>query len=108
MPERATTADIKEDLQEIRADMERLRDDLAEVVRSMVAMSKSSAEGAKDRTVDELEFRLGQMRGAYESTRRRARGAAESMHESLEERPVTSMMIAFGVGVAIGKLLSGK
>ena len=81
----------------IEEDLAALRDDLK-------ALSASVAQLAKEKG-DNLRAELGaQADRAIASGRQ----ATESVQETVRERPMTSVFVAFGVGILIGHLLDRR
>ncbi len=76
------------------ADLEKLKADLAALRQDVVALT----EAFRDRGVQRA-------RASAEGVRDQATHAAETMTHQIEERPYTSVLTAFGIGLVIGRLL---
>lgn len=100
------TANLKKDIDALKEGLADLRKDMSEVVGSVYDLGKHSAGDAREKAQAEIEKRLEQLKEAYETIQKKGSSAAESLHKTLEERPVTSVLIALGFGLLLGKILS--
>lgn len=88
--ENADTGRLREDLEVLRADIARLAD-------SVRTLTEKGARAG----VDRARRRAGEAREQVENL-------AEEVGHHLEERPYGSVMMAFGLGFVIGKLLERR
>jgi len=93
--------DLKDELRQIRADF-------AELAHTLVAVTKSEASDAKSHLQAEAEKRIGQIRDTVHAAKDRGVEGLESVRQSVEERPIASVVGAFSVGMVIGLLLKGR
>lgn len=84
----------QKDFDAIRKDLETLRAD-------MDALTKSQAD-------DRVERARAGLHEAGESVRRNARQLRESVGGQVEERPLTALLSAFGIGMVLGTLVGRK
>ncbi|MGX2039426.1 hypothetical protein ACWJKU_04730 [Methylocaldum sp. MU1018] len=84
------TTDLKQDLATLKADMSSL----------MAAM--------KDMGMEQGRTAYAKAREVGERARGQAIAAQESMGQYIEARPLTSLLVAFGTGFAIGTLLGAR
>ena len=89
--------DIGQDLEALREDVTRLRADLSQLAKSLVDKGKSETDSAKEKMVDELMAGL-------KSARVRGNDTVESVEHKIQEKPLMSLLIAFFVGLLLGKL----
>ncbi|MDZ4830537.1 MAG: hypothetical protein SGJ09_10125 [Phycisphaerae bacterium] len=75
------------DLETIKADIAALRDDLGSMTSSMLR------DGAKS------------VQSATKAVREKAASAADEVQGFIEERPLTSILIAFGAGILTATLM---
>lgn len=80
------TGDIRADLDQLRADIAALASDL-----------KGIAGRAGDEVVDGARSAARQAREKFEA-------ATDKVSDSITERPLTSLLVAFFVGILLGKL----
>lgn len=93
----ATTDDFNKEMDQLKKEFSALRTDLG----SLVASVKELAEKQSEKVVDLAE-------DAKETVRNQTKVAGESVEKYIEERPLTSALVAFGSGFVIGMLLSNK
>jgi len=75
-------------------EMEQLKSDLASLRKDVAALT----EAYKDRGVERA-------RATAEGVRDQASQAAQTVSHQIEDRPYTSVLSAFGIGLIIGRLL---
>ena len=101
----ATERSLDKEFDALRADMEALRKDLGSLLAAVGdgATDEFRSRGRRARGAAE---RAGATIGeaAEEAQRRGAEGLA-ALEQRIEDRPLGSVLIAFGVGLLIGKLL---
>lgn len=90
----ATTEDITKDL---RQDLATLKADMGNLMAAM-----------KDLGVEHGRTAYARAREVGERARGHAQAAQESVEHYVEERPLTSLLVAFGTGFAIGTLLASR
>jgi ElaB/YqjD/DUF883 family membrane-anchored ribosome-binding protein len=98
------TAD--KEFESLRADINRLREDLATLTRHVreTAGEQVSAAGQRAREyADDARERASE---AAAKGRARAARSAEAVESQIEDHPFTSITVAFGIGLLIGKLMS--
>jgi ElaB/YqjD/DUF883 family membrane-anchored ribosome-binding protein len=78
--------DLRKAIASLKADMASLRDDLKRTGEHAAGRARAEARTAKDA----LEARM--------------QATANSMEQQVLERPLTSVALAFGVGLLVGKL----
>lgn len=89
-----TTATEK-DLKELRAEYASLKSDLADMSETISKLAHDgAAEGRK------------RLKSAARQSRDQARESWGAFEHEIEERPITSLAVALGVGFVLGKLLS--
>ncbi|MFS8036366.1 hypothetical protein ACI7BZ_05265 [Xanthobacter sp. AM11] len=86
-PAEPSLADVREDLDQLRADFARLLDTLGKTARHGVKGAAGEAETAAGDVQDWAE------------------GQYLTLRETIREQPVTACAIAAGVGVILGQLL---
>jgi len=78
----------------LKADIERLKNDLSELAKSYRAEGERRAQAG----VDSAKDKYGELRD--EAMRRK-----QDLGSEIESRPFTSVVAAFGVGLVLGKLI---
>lgn len=101
---RSTRHQVNNELDSLRRDVSRLRSDLAGLADALLHAGKSEAEGVGERISEAARERLSDLRSAFDSAREMGSNAIEAIEEKVGSRPVTSLVIAFAVGLVIGKV----
>ncbi len=85
-----TEAQLSSELEKLKQDFGKLQSDLATVMRTLGAQGKQK------------------MQAAYDSASEYGKDALDAGRKTIEERPLTSVLVAFITGVLIAKLLDRK
>ncbi|MDI4664091.1 hypothetical protein K9U40_07070 [Xanthobacter autotrophicus] len=88
----STTAEPS--LSDVRADLDQLRADFAQLIETLGKTASSGVKGAK-----------GEAESAAEDVSDWAEGQYMTLRESIREQPITACAIAAGVGVILGQIL---
>ena len=92
-----TTRNLEGEFDVIKNDLVKLREDIAKLSSVL-----------KDVTSETVQERVGALRGRIDEltgeARTHGREAIDDLSERIEERPLTSILVAFGVGVLLGRL----
>lgn len=89
------TTTTEKDLEELRKEYASLKSDFAQMSETISNLASDGvAEGRR------------QVRTAARESRERGREAVSAVEHEIEERPMTSLAVALGVGFVLGKLLS--
>lgn len=89
--------DLGQDLEALREDVTKLRADLSQLAKALLEKGKSETDSAKDRVVEDLMAGL-------RSARVKGGDTLESVEHRIQEKPLMSLLIAFFVGLLLGKL----
>ncbi len=92
MPTDTTKADptMRDELSELKADLSAIKDDLKSLADSAMGRARDEARSVRDRSRAKVQSSIG------------------SMEDYVEEQPLTSVLVAFGVGLLLGKFMSYK
>jgi ElaB/YqjD/DUF883 family membrane-anchored ribosome-binding protein len=85
--------------------MNKLRADLAEVAQALVEAGRAEAGEAKVRLQKMAQQRLDDVRRALDGAKQRSQDVADVLKEYAEEKPLTSLVIAFGAGMLLAALM---
>jgi ElaB/YqjD/DUF883 family membrane-anchored ribosome-binding protein len=88
---------MDKDVEALRDEITALRKDLGAVVHTIKDMGAERGTAAYER-----------MQQAAERARAQGHKAADSVADSVEQRPFTSLASAFGIGLLLGLLFSGR
>lgn len=107
-----TVRDIKEevshrtadDMEHLRDSFQQLRSDVMDLLGAAFGAGKHGADAVKDRAagaVDDLKHRLSDLKG-------RGADAMGTVEKRIEDHPMQSALVAFGVGFILAKLLTRR
>lgn len=89
---------LKQDIAELRASLDKLSKDVASISQSLAQDLKARATG----TADDLRDRARAVAGDISA---KGKESAEALENTVRERPLQSLLIAFGVGLLLAHLL---
>jgi ElaB/YqjD/DUF883 family membrane-anchored ribosome-binding protein len=95
------TDEINKELNQLKSDIADLREDMASLVKALKDAGIDQGRQAYDRAYERA-------RRAGESVRERADEAYGAFGKEVEERPLTSVLAAFGTGFVVGMLLDRR
>ncbi|MCF8107234.1 MAG: hypothetical protein K9K64_17290 [Desulfohalobiaceae bacterium] len=98
--------EYQQELESLKSDMTQLRTDLGELMERFREMGHERVDETRSRARSEVERRRDQLNQAYEKARQEGREYYDAAHHRLEEHPLTSIGLAFGLGMLLGKVLS--
>lgn len=95
-------ADTDKNVAQLQSEMENLKEDLADIKKVLLKMGNNGIDMARDRTQEEMEDLMEEL----ERLKRQSRQAQRRVGETVEEHPLTTVLIAFGVGAMMGTIAS--
>jgi hypothetical protein len=98
MSDTARTSDEGGDFEAIRADIETLRKDLGRLMEHVKS-------GAFQNVAGRFEEISGDARRLYDQARAGGERSAEALVRQVEERPLATLLVAFGLGFIGGRLI---
>ena len=96
-----SVSDLADDLASLRADIARLSDTMAGLVRTQADNASATMKGAVGDARNQIAQAAGQ---AQES----AMGLANDIERRIEKSPLTAVLIAAGVGMALGMMSKSR
>jgi ElaB/YqjD/DUF883 family membrane-anchored ribosome-binding protein len=91
------------DFDAIVSDLAALRQDFADLMSQMKSGALKGANGAAENILNQLGDRAGHL---YDSVTAQGERSVKAVSRQVEERPVASLLVAFGVGFIASRLLS--
>lgn len=88
---------MDKDLEALRAEMKALRSDLSAVVQTVRDIGEERGTAIYDR-----------LRHSADRARQEGHRRADTVAHQVEQRPFTSLASAFGIGLLLGLLFSGR
>jgi ElaB/YqjD/DUF883 family membrane-anchored ribosome-binding protein len=106
----AANRNLEEEFDALKAGLDTLRKDISSLVSSFgdAATDEVRTRGRRARAaVGRVTDRAGEVwDDATTEASRRGREGAAALEQRIEERPVISVLVAFGIGLVIGKLIN--
>ena len=99
---------IRDDVDALREDLDALRSDigsLAATMKDLLGSAARSAGSAAEENIEEIRQRLERL---ADEVRDRGRAASETIQRQVEERPITSLLVAFALGLVISRLFDRR
>jgi ElaB/YqjD/DUF883 family membrane-anchored ribosome-binding protein len=108
-----TTNEIRSgDVDKIKEDLQRLRDDVTKLLGHVGTYGKGRFGGTREKvggTVEDLQGRAySRVQEVTRSVTDRGRQAASASRDKVQERPFTSIAVAFAVGLVLASLFAWK
>ena len=104
----AANRNLEEEFDTLKADLDKLRKDISSLASSFgdVATDEVKTRGRRARAaVGRVTDRAGEVwDDATNEASRRGREGIAAVEQQIEERPFISLLMAFGIGLVIGKL----
>ncbi|NGX15343.1 DUF883 family protein [Wenzhouxiangella sp. XN24] len=82
------------ELQELKSELASLKSDMADIGETLAKLARSSANEGRERVKE-----------AASHSRDQARQTLGAFEKEVEERPMTSLAVALGMGFILGKLI---
>lgn len=102
-------SELQEELERLRSDFATLRADVADLVHMLRELGIEKAEGLHSSLQEEIRSRREELRRRLGDARSRSKRAIdetlEELEEEIEQRPLTSLFAAFGLGFMIAKFM---
>ncbi len=86
-------ASTDKELQELRDEFKQLKEELSGIGQTVRQLAHSATDEGRER-----------LRSAADQTRQQARETWHAFEHEIEQRPMTSIAVALGIGFILGKL----
>jgi ElaB/YqjD/DUF883 family membrane-anchored ribosome-binding protein len=93
------------DYAQLETEFTKLREDVASLADTVKSIAASEARGVSEALRSSFDSAANQARRASKRVQTGAHDAAESLQASVEEHPISSVLLALGVGVVVGMML---
>ncbi len=104
----AESKDTEKDLQAVRDDLSRLREDFDTLMKALHGEAGEEFEDLRDRIGSTLRDEADTVRQKAEAASQRVRETSRGVRESVEEHPFTSALVALCTGLITGVVISGR
>jgi ElaB/YqjD/DUF883 family membrane-anchored ribosome-binding protein len=92
----------------VKEDLAKLRSDIAELTQRLIETGRNEVSTARNRVRAEARNFGRELRESLNETGERGLKTVESVEELLTDRPLISILGAFGLGLLVGKLLQRR
>jgi ElaB/YqjD/DUF883 family membrane-anchored ribosome-binding protein len=92
---------LGKDVETLKDDLSKLREDLTGIAQSLLEKGKTETEAAKDKLSEGLQ-------DEFQAVRDKSKETVESIEDQIREKPLLSLLIAFIVGLFLGKLFDRR
>jgi ElaB/YqjD/DUF883 family membrane-anchored ribosome-binding protein len=99
----ANDAETKADFDAVATDLAMLKRDVAALMSQLKSGGVRGAKEAAKDTLDQLSERASRL---YDKVAEQGARSTEAISRQVEEQPIASLLIAFGVGFIVSRLLS--
>jgi ElaB/YqjD/DUF883 family membrane-anchored ribosome-binding protein len=100
--------DLQKDLDAVKEDLTKLRSDIAELTQRLIDTGKNEVSTARNRVRTEARNLGRELRATLNETGEHGLRTVESVEQLMTERPLVSLLAAFGLGVLVGKFLQRR
>jgi ElaB/YqjD/DUF883 family membrane-anchored ribosome-binding protein len=100
-----TTESSAEDFEALREDLRQLRTDLDKLVGSLTEEQKGRAAQLRQAAEEKLGQARAKAKESLDSAAAIGKESLASVERTVAERPLTTLLAAFGLGLAIGHML---
>lgn len=97
--------DLQKDLDAVKEDLAKLRSDIAELTQRLIDTGGSEVSTARNRVRSEARNLGREFRATLDETGEQGLKTVESIEQLLTDRPLVSLLAAFGLGLLVGKFL---
>lgn len=99
---------VDKEVETLRADMDTLRADVKKLTEQLSRTAKAGATAASAEAEAELTRLRGELDRLYQRAKDGGAASLESIEQTVERHPFTSLAAAFGIGLLLGKLLDRR
>ena len=92
---------LGKDVDNLKKDISKLKEDLSSIAESLLEKGKAETEAAKDRLGERFGDEL-------EAARLKGKEKVGSIEDQIRQKPLQSLLIAFVVGLFLGKLFDQR
>lgn len=93
------------DLRNLQEELAQLREDVSRLAGTLAELGRKGLEDVKSVGADRVEELRRELERVSREVQQRSRDALSGVEESVRERPFTSVLLAFGLGLILSRLL---
>jgi ElaB/YqjD/DUF883 family membrane-anchored ribosome-binding protein len=95
------TSNMNDEYEQLKSGLSQLRADVVELFNHAFGLGRGGAEYARDSASDAMQ----NLKDKFADYRNRGADQVAEFSKKIEENPMTSAMIAFGVGFLVAKMM---
>lgn len=99
---------LDKEVDTLKEDIAKLSGDIADVLGVLKKLGAGKIDAVRESLDGEAEKYGEDIRQAYEGAKARGETAADSLEAEITLHPLRSVLVAFGVGYVVAKLMRGK
>lgn len=99
---------LDREVETLKEDIAKLSGDIADVLRVLQRLGAGKIDAARESLDGEAEKYGEDIRQAFQGAKARGESAAENLETEIALHPLRSVLVAFGVGYVVAKLMRGK
>lgn len=92
---------LGKDVDTLKEDISKLKDDLASIAETLLEKGKAETDAAKERLGETLS-------DEFQSARVKGKEKVDSLEDQIRDKPLMSLLIAFVIGLFLGKLFDRR
>ena len=104
----AKTANSADDLDAIRKDIDALRGDLATLVKHLKQTGRSKLDEASAASAEKLDELRDDLESSLADLQRQGKQSIDQVEQTIRDKPLMTLLAAFGAGVLIARLLDRR
>ena len=104
----AATDKASDDVSDLKDDIEKLRADLSSLTKHMKELGGSAVADARKAGEEKVDDLLGELDRTAQQLKRQGEASVAEVESTIRERPLLSLIAAFGVGMLITRLLERR
>ena len=99
---------LSSDLSDLKSNFNQLKSDVGKIVSNALGATKSTAQGGVESARGQANAAVDRARQSYDDLKTKGTDQYEQIGQMISEKPVTSALIAFGVGFVVAKFLTRR
>ncbi len=100
--------ELNKEIESLKKDLKSVRDDLGRLREVGTSAAEDAASTARERLEQETNRLLERLQAAAQDAGGRGRRVLDDVEHEMEERPMTTLLASFGIGVVVGWIFSRK
>lgn len=96
------------DMSALKQDIEQLRSDLASLTKHIKGLGQNAVAQARSAGADRVDELRGELERTVDQLRQQGEASVAKVESVIQERPLLSLLAAFGVGMLMTRLLERR